>query len=122
MGQHVAELARPGQLRALAPREIPAAPVLEPLRAEVPRRAERAARDEVLQVAHRRHEAIGEGRHVAHAGGLGGLVHLARLGDVHRNRLLAEHVLAGPDGGDGDVAMHMIGRRDDHGVDAVLLR
>ena len=52
--QHVADLARAGVGGALPPPQIPAAPVLEALRPEVPRLADEALAHEPMHEAHRR--------------------------------------------------------------------
>ena len=71
MREHVAELAGAGFRLQLAPRQIATAPILEALCTEMHRIAQRAARHQVPQVPHRRHEAIRERRHVDDAGRLG---------------------------------------------------
>ena len=83
------------------------------------RRADRAVGDQVAHVAHRRHEAVGERRHVTHVVLIGDVAHLARIGQRQRERLFAQHVFAGARGGDGDFAVDVIRRGDDHRVDRV---
>ena len=58
-----------------------------------------AAGDQMLQIAHRRGKAIGERRHVHHAGVAGRVIHLAHFAGVQAQRLLAHHVLAVRRGG-----------------------
>src|SRR4029079_10991489 len=48
--------------------------------------------------------------------------HLAPLRDRHRDRLLAQHVLAGGDGGERDGVMDAVGRRDLQPIDALVAR
>ena len=52
---------------------------------------------------------------------LGGGEHLPGLGEVHGDGLLAQHVLAGGDGGEGDGGVDDVGRGDDDGVDVGAL-
>ena len=72
-------------------------PVLEVLRPHVPDLADPALGDELAGQRDRRHPAVGEADHRAHAVRgrlLGGGGHRLRLGDRVGQRLLAQHVLA----------------------------
>ena len=53
-----------------------------------------AALDEVCEIAHRRHDSIGERGHVANVCTFCSIGHLHRFGVIHRDRLLAENMLA----------------------------
>ena len=50
---------------------------------------------------------------------VGDVAHLAGVGQRQRERLFAQHVFAGARGGDGDFAVDVIRRGDDHRVDRV---
>jgi hypothetical protein len=63
----------------------------------------------VPQVAHGRHEPVGERRHVPHAGALDRRQHVLGLGDRQRERLLAQHVASASGRGDDDVAVARLG-------------
>ena len=54
-----------------------------------------------------------------HASSVAGLAHAMRIGEGQGQRLLAEHVLAGPGGNQGLVAMQLVGGRDVDGVDVL---
>ena len=76
--------------------------------AEVVHLAELARLEDLARAPHGRHEAVVERAHV-HDPGLGHRgEHLARLGGVERQRLLAEHVLAGPRGGDRGLGVQVV--------------
>ena len=92
--EHVAELARAREGRGLPPAQGPRVPVLHALRAKVEHSSHVAVVDQVLEVAHGGHEAVGERGHVPHPRGHGSRVHLASVGEGQRERLLAHHVLA----------------------------
>ena len=83
--------------------------------------ADVAGFDEVGDVPHGGDEAVGEGGHVTDVGLVGGVEHLPRLGEAHGDGLLAEDVLAGLRGGDGDGGVGDVGGGDDDGVDAGVL-
>ncbi len=97
-------------------------PVLEVLRAHVPHGADAAVGHELARELDRRHAAVGEAHHrdlPAPRGGLGGRDHLLGLGDRVRERLLAEHVLAGLERGDRDLGVGVAGRAHVDEVDVV---
>jgi hypothetical protein len=71
------------------------------------------------EVAHRRHKAIRERRHVPHIRLVRRLRHRPRVRRVHRQRLLAKHVLAVRDRPQRDRWMENIRRRDDHRIHIV---
>ena len=77
--------------------------------------------DEMREVTHRRHEAIGEGRHVAHACFVRGVGHALRVGVIQGQRLLGKHMLARRDGRVRDGRMRHIRRRDDHRLYIIAL-
>ncbi len=97
-------------------------PVLEVLRAHVPHLADPALLDQLLGQRDRRDAAVGEADHRPHAvrgRTVGGGGHRLRLGDRVGERLLAEHVLAGLERGDGDLRVGVAGRADVDQVDVV---
>ena len=100
--RHVEQVARAGQVLVLPPAPARFGPVEKSLAAKVPRLAERAAGDQVLQVPHRRREAVGERRHVDDARVAGRVIHRAHFAGVQPERLLAHDVLAVPGGRHGD--------------------
>ena len=71
------------------------------------------------EVTHRRHEPIGERRHVPHAGAVRGLGHGLGVGGIQGERLFAKHVFAVGDGVQRDGRMGEVRRGDDHGVNVV---
>src|SRR6266516_1172775 len=73
MAEHIAEFASPGQLPDLAPSQMTRSPILKSAGAVMVRLAQVAAMDEMGEITHRRHETVGEGRHVAHASVVGGI-------------------------------------------------
>ena len=77
---------------------------------------------EVPQVAHRRGEAVREGRHVDDARVAGRLVHRADLAGVQPERLLAHDVLARPRRRHGDRRVGEVGRGDDDRVDVAVVQ
>ena len=97
-------------------------PVLEVLRAHVADLADPALGDQLPGQRDRRHPAVGEADHGAYAVGarlVGGGGHRLRLGDGVGQRLLAQHVLAGLEGRDGDLGVGVAGRADVDEVDVV---
>ena len=97
----------PGHRRVLV-----AEPVLQVLGPDVPDRADPPLVDELLGQGQGRRSAVGESAHRVDAladrlAGRGR--HLLGLGDRVGQRLLAQHVLAGPQGGDGDLAVGVPG-------------
>ena len=97
-------------------------PVLQVLGAHAAHVADGAARDEVAGERGRRNAAVGESDHredAAGRGALGGGGHDLGLGDGVGERLLAEHVLAGLEGGDRDLGVRVAGGHDVDDVDVV---
>lgn len=97
-------------------------PVLEIGGPYVPQGAEPALGDQLPCVRDRRHLAVVEADHRHLAAGPGpfrGLGHGLRLGDRVGERLLAQHVFAGLQGGDGDLRMAVAGRADVDELDVV---
>ena len=98
-------------------------PVLQVLRAHVPdRRRSGPSATSCAGQRDRRHPAVGEADHGAHAarrGALGGRGHRLGLGDGVGQRLLAQHVLAGLERGDGDLGVGVARRADVDEVDVV---
>lgn len=87
-------------------------PVLEVRGPYVPQGAEPAVGNQLPCVRDRRHLAVVEADHRHLAAGPGpfrGLGHGLRLGDRVGERLLAQHVFAGLQGGDGDLRMAVAG-------------
>ena len=70
--------------------------------------AELARLEQLARAAHGRHEAVVERAHVHHAGLGHGVEHLARLRGVERQRLLADHVLAGARGRDHRLGVKVV--------------
>src|SRR6266542_618488 len=117
MAEHVAQFASPGQLPDLAPSQLTRSPILESAGTVMVRLAQIAALEEMGEITHRRHETVGEGRHVPHAGFVGGFGDLFRLHPVHGDGLFTEHMLAGRNGGQRNRGVGKVGRRDDDGMD-----
>ncbi len=92
-------------------------PVLKVGGAVVEGAADAAFVDDLAGQGDGRHAAVVEPDHVRHAGVLDGPDHLLGLGDVPRQRLLAEHHLAGAGGGDGDLLVGVVGRADVDQID-----
>ena len=81
------------------------------------RRADLAGRDDLGQPQRPRMEAVHERLHQPDAVLPGRREHRLGLGPGHPERLLAEHVLAGPGGGDRPLRVRPVGRADVHGLD-----
>lgn len=97
-------------------------PVLEVRGPYVPQGAEPAVGNQLPCVRDRRHLAVVEADHRHLAAGPGpfrGLGHGLRLGDRVGERLLAQHVFAGLQGGDGDLRMAVAGGADVDELDVV---
>ena len=60
-------------------------------------------------------------KHALLGGGLGGVGHGVGLGDGVRQRLLAQHVLACLEGGDGDLGVRVAGGDDVDDVDVIAV-
>lgn len=118
MGAQVAECARAGAFPLQPPGERRFGvdePVLEVGGANVPQGAEPPLGDQVPGVRDRGHPAVVEAHHGDLAAGrraLRGLGHRLGLGDRVGERLLAQHVLARLQGGDGDLGMAVAGGAD----------
>ena len=76
-----------------------------------------AACGQMPHIAHRRGEAVGEGRHVDDFGVACRMVHRPHLVRIESKRLFAHDVLAMGCGGERHLAMGEIWRGDDHRVD-----
>jgi hypothetical protein len=123
VGADVTEGARAGRVlvetpghRAVLVRE----PVLQVVRAHLPDLTEPPLLDELTGECDRRHAAVAEADHRAHAGTgcpLGRLRHPNGLLHRVRQGLLAEHVLACVEGCDGDLGMRVARRADVDDVD-----
>ena len=97
-------------------------PVLQVLRPHVADRPEPALGRRAAGQGDRRHPAVGEADHRAHAARLRpprGVGHVDRLVDGVGERLLAQHVLAGLERRDGDVGVRVARRADVDEVDVV---
>ena len=123
----VAERARAGLVLLQPPRHGRGRvgdPVLQVLGADVPDVAEPPVGDELAGQADRRHAPVGEADHrpdPAGRGLLGRLGHRLGLRDRVGQRLLAEHVLAGLERGDGDLGVRVTRGADVDQVDVVPL-
>ena len=113
---HVPELPGGGHAPVLAPSHGMFAPVLEALEPRVADLAEVSRVDQMLEVAHARHEPVSEGGHVADAGASGGIVHVDGLRHGHADGFLAEHVATRLDAFEHDVAVVDVRHGDGHGV------
>ena len=82
--------------------------------------ADGAAVQQVEQRRRLRLEPPGIGLEQHHAVPARGIEHLLRLGAVHGQRLLAQHVLAVPRAGDRPFGMQAVGQRDVDRIDTVV--
>ena len=108
----VAERAGAGPLLAHPPvhRKIRVRqPILQIGAAEMANLPELSRFDNLFRVGNRRHTAIVENDHVLDARFADRFEHLLRFGQRRRQRLFAEHMLAGLGGGNGDFGMHVVG-------------
>ncbi len=121
MDRHVEQIAGAGQFAILAPTPARLGPIEKALAAKVPRLAQGAAGDQVLDIAHGRREAISKRRHVHHAVVAGRVIHFAHFAGVESQRLFAHHVLAVAGRGHGDRPVSLVGRGDDHRVDVRIV-
>ena len=96
-------------------------PVLEEVGPVVEDLAEPALVDQLLGERDGGHAAVVVPDRVRHAGLLDRVDHLLALGQVHRQRLLAEDHLAGLGRGDGDLGVRVVGRADVDRVDVLAL-
>ena len=125
VGSDVAEGAGAGEILLQAPGERNLGvdePVLAVARAHLVDGADRSGCDEVASEGGRGHAAVGEADHrvdAAGEGALGGIRHRLGLFDGVGEGLLAEHVLAGLEGGDGDLGVRVAGGHDVDDVDVV---
>ena len=83
--------------------------------------ADRALADQFVHAQRHRRKTEGETELGHLPGPFGGRDHLGPFGQVAGQRLLAEHVQASLKGSEGKVAVRVVGRRDDDGVDEVPL-
>ena len=75
--------------------------------------------NQVFEIPHRRHEAIGKRRHVPHPGFIRGIGHRLRLRVIHRDRLFAKHMFARGNRRQRDRPVRDIRRCDDHRLDII---
>ncbi len=121
----VAEHAGAGGLLAQPPghrRRGVGQPVLQVGRPHLPHGADPALRHQPAGQLERRHASVVEAHHRALAtlpGGVGRGDHLRGLDDAVGHRLLHQHVLAGLERGDGDLAVGVTRRADVDHVDVV---
>ncbi len=122
MRTEIAENPRAGLGLVEAPGIRPVAGVTgEVAHAQVVGLTDVAVTDQLLDELVGRHEAIREGDHGDESRGAGSVGHLSCLGDVHAERLLAQHRQTTLECSHGDLVMRLVGRRNDHGIDLVAV-
>ena len=119
MTEHVAKFARAGELFDLPPAQVSRAPVLQSAGTIVIQLAQVAALHEVRQVAHRRHEPIGECAHVPYASAIRSRSHGVGVPGIQGQRLLAHDVFAVGNGVQGNLRVGEIRCGNDDGMDVV---
>jgi hypothetical protein len=83
--------------------------------------ADRTVANELAHLDPQRVQPVHEGLHEEHACGLAAVDHLLGLGGRHRQRLLAQHVLAGRRRPQRPRRMEVVGQRDVHGLDVRIV-
>ena len=117
MRADVSQNARARQLLGRTPaRQVPAERH-QVGRANAANLAKIAALDQVFQILDCRREVIREGSHMHPPGALSGVEHLPGLGGIHRQRLFAQHVLAGLERGQNNFPVKVVRDRHDDSVD-----
>ena len=84
--------------------------------------AEFAVGDHLVRLVNGRRVAVAQVDHVDHALAFRSLHHRHRLGVIHRERFLAEHMLPGANRLDRKGRVEAVGRRIDNGIDFAFLQ
>ena len=116
MNGHVEQVAGARLVLILAPPPAGLGKIQEALAAEMPGCSKVAFLNQVLQVAHRRREAIGKGGHVNHSCGLRRAVHRGDLVRTQAERFFAHDVLAAGRGRDRKLLVGEVRRGDDDSI------